>query len=41
VLAKMVDRMRREQSLGSSRPGAAFAWSDRKPAARVHDGVQH
>jgi hypothetical protein len=41
VLAKMVDRMRREQSLCSSKPGAAFAWSDRKPAARVHDGVQH
>lgn len=41
VLAKMVDRMRREQNLTASQPGAAFAWSEGKVLAKVHSGVQH
>jgi hypothetical protein len=40
VLAKMVDKLVREQGLTPTQAGAPFAWSDAQAVAKVHDGVQ-
>jgi hypothetical protein len=41
VLAKMVDRMRREQDLVAAQASESFAWQEGRVLARVHSGVQH
>lgn len=41
VLVKMVDRLRREHTLPAPQPAEAFAWSEGRVLAKVHDGVQH
>lgn len=40
VLAGMVDRMHKEQSLTASQSGVPFNWSEAKGLTRVHNGVQ-
>ncbi|MCE4556823.1 hypothetical protein [Pelomonas cellulosilytica] len=41
VLAKMVDRMRREQELTATLVSESFAWQEGRVLARVHSGLQH
>lgn len=41
VLAKMVDQMRREQTLQATEAAAGFNWSEGRVLARVHNGIQH
>jgi DNA-directed RNA polymerase specialized sigma24 family protein len=41
VLVMLVDRMRVEHGLTAAQAGAAFAWSESKVRARVHNGLQH
>lgn len=41
VLARMVDSLRKEQSVRATTPAQPFAWSEGKVLARVLSGVQH